>query len=92
MIDTLNTKKNNWKEKVALAHSNIAIKMACQNKIFELEAKSLRMIANNGATDAQVKIMNQGLTNLDEDSKGFFRLKKEEILTNLCKQASLSTQ
>ncbi|PLW56102.1 hypothetical protein PCANC_04656 [Puccinia coronata f. sp. avenae] len=63
-----------------------------QNNIFELEAESLRMIANNGATKSQVKIMNQDLTKLNEDLKEFFKLKKQEILNNLCKQASSSTQ
>jgi hypothetical protein len=92
MIDTLNTKNKDWKEKIALAHSNLANEMTCQNNIFELEAESLRMIAKNGATDSQVKIMNQDLSNLDKDSKEFFKLKKKEILANLCKQASSSTQ
>jgi hypothetical protein len=92
MIDTLNTKNKDWKEKIALAHSNLANKTTRQNNIFELEAELLRMIANNGAADSQVKIMNQDLSNLNIDSKEFFKLKKKEILANLCKQASLSTQ
>jgi hypothetical protein len=92
MINSLNTKNDNWKEKIAVAHHKFANKTACQNNIFELEAEALRMIANNGATNSQVKIMNQDLTNLDEDLKEFFKLKKKEILNNLCKQASSSTQ
>jgi hypothetical protein len=91
-INSLNTKNNDWKEKIAVAHHNLANETACQSNIFELEAESLRMIANNGATESQVKIMNQDLTKLDEDLKEFFKLKKQEILNNLCKQASSSTQ
>jgi kynureninase len=92
MINSLNTKNNDWKKKIAVAHHNFANKTACQNNIFELEAKLLRKIANNGETNSQVKIMNQDLTNLDEDLKEFFKLKKKEILNNLGKQASSSTQ
>jgi kynureninase len=91
-IDSLNNKNNDWKEKIAVAHHNLANETACQSNIFKLEAKLLRMIANNGATDSQVKIMNQDLTNLDEDLKEFFKLKKQEILNNLCKKASSSSQ
>ena len=92
MINFLNTKNNNWKEKIAVAQHNFSNKTACQNNIFEFEAKVLRMIANNGATNSQVKMMNQDLINLNEDSKEFYKLKKKEILNNLCKQESLSTQ
>jgi hypothetical protein len=83
LLHQLASQEEAWKETIAHAHESVANETKRQNDIFDLEAKSLSRMAQTGETNAQVSIMNKDLTNLDEDSKEYFRLKKKEILSEL---------
>ena len=76
LISHLTTHENAWKEKIVTAHFAVACKAKQQNDIFNLEAQSLNLLAQTGATNMLFMIMNQDLSNLDADLREFFALKK----------------
>jgi hypothetical protein len=78
IIHELSTKDERWKGMIARAHKSVAKESKRQNDIFDMEAKSLSEMAQTGKTNTQVSIMDKDLTNLDEDSKEYFRLKKKK--------------
>jgi hypothetical protein len=91
LIHELSTKNEGWKGMIARAHKSVAKESKHQNDIFDMEAKSLSEMAQTGKTNTQVSIMDKDLTNLDEDSKEYFRLKKKEILVSLRSNPSSSS-
>ncbi|EHS64789.1 uncharacterized protein PGTG_21049 [Puccinia graminis f. sp. tritici CRL 75-36-700-3] len=91
LIHELSAKDDGWKGMIARAHESVAKESKRQNDIFDMEAKSLGEMAQTGKTNTQVSIMDKDLSNLDEDSKEYFRLKKKEILASLRSNPSSSS-
>jgi hypothetical protein len=82
-LHQLAVKDQEWKEAVASAHKNIAVESTRLNEIFRDDSQSLRSMADNGQTAAQLTIMTQNLTGLDEEQQEFFKLKRAQILKSL---------
>ncbi|EHS63351.1 uncharacterized protein PGTG_21529 [Puccinia graminis f. sp. tritici CRL 75-36-700-3] len=87
-LHQLASKEEAWKEMIARAHESVANETKRQNDIFDLEAKTLDRMAQTGEHNAQVSIMDKDLSNLDDDSKEYFRLKKKQILSDLRRNSS----
>jgi cytochrome c551/c552 len=68
---------------IAPAHFNIATKLKRNNDILDTDSQSLKVIADNGKTAAQLAIMNKDLEGLDDKQKEYFQLKRSEILSSL---------
>ncbi|KAA1104155.1 hypothetical protein PGT21_012381 [Puccinia graminis f. sp. tritici] len=62
-----------------------------KNDIFDKEAQSLQMMAMNGAANNDVMIMNQDISNLDDDAREYFTLRQKQILASLQANASSSS-
>ncbi|EHS62909.1 uncharacterized protein PGTG_22735 [Puccinia graminis f. sp. tritici CRL 75-36-700-3] len=91
LIHKLANKEDNWKCIIARAHESVANESKRQNDIFNKEAWSLNEMAQTSKTNTQVSIMDKDLSNLDDDSKEYFRLKKREILASLRSNTSSSS-
>ncbi|EHS63493.1 uncharacterized protein PGTG_22803 [Puccinia graminis f. sp. tritici CRL 75-36-700-3] len=77
LLHELAKREDSWKDIVARAHESVANESKRQNDIFNMEARSLDELAQNSKTNTQVSIMDKDLSNLDDDSKEYFRLKKK---------------
>ncbi|KAA1066050.1 hypothetical protein PGT21_050340 [Puccinia graminis f. sp. tritici] len=82
-LHQLAVKDQEWKEDVASAHKKIAVESTRLNDIFRDDSQSLKSMADNGQTAAQLTIMTQNLTGLDEEQQEFFKLKRAQILKTL---------
>ncbi|KAA1127113.1 hypothetical protein PGTUg99_023034 [Puccinia graminis f. sp. tritici] len=82
-LHQLAVKDQEWKEDVASAHKKIAVESTRLNDIFRDDSQSLKSMADNGQTVAQLTIMTQNLTGLDEEQQEFFKLKRAQILKTL---------
>ncbi|EHS63180.1 uncharacterized protein PGTG_20763 [Puccinia graminis f. sp. tritici CRL 75-36-700-3] len=91
LIHELANKEDNWKCIIARAHESVANESKRQNNIFDKEARSLNEMAQTSKTNTQVSIMDKDLSNIDDNSKEYFRLKKREILASLCSNTSSSS-
>ncbi|KAA1115802.1 hypothetical protein PGTUg99_032892 [Puccinia graminis f. sp. tritici] len=72
-----------WKQTIAEAHTLVANEQKRQNDIFDKEAQSLQMMAATGSANNDVMMMNQDLTNLDDDAREYFTLRRKQILASL---------
>ncbi|KAA1095884.1 hypothetical protein PGTUg99_034917 [Puccinia graminis f. sp. tritici] len=91
LLHKLADKEDSWKGIIAHAHESVAKESKRQNDIFNKEARSLNEMAQTSKTNTQVSIMDKDLSNLDDDSKEYFRLKKKEILASLHSNTSSSS-
>jgi hypothetical protein len=82
-LHQLAAKDQDWKENVAAAHKKIAVELTRLNNIFQEDSQSLKAMADNGQTTAQLTIMTQNLSGLDEEQQEFFKLKRAQILKSL---------
>ncbi|EFP74620.2 hypothetical protein PGTUg99_025852 [Puccinia graminis f. sp. tritici] len=80
-----------WKQTIAEAHTLVANEQKRQNDIFNKEAQLLQMMAATGSANNDVMIMNQDLTNLDDDAREYFTLRRKQILASLRANSSSSS-
>ncbi|KAA1099104.1 hypothetical protein PGTUg99_019339 [Puccinia graminis f. sp. tritici] len=78
LLHELADKEDSWKGIIVRAHKLVAKESKRQNDIFDKEAWSLNEMAQTSKTNTQVSIMDKDLSNLDDDSKEYFRLKKRK--------------
>ena len=64
-----------WRDWVAQAHKDIAVESRRQNNIFDLNSKSLKMIAESKSRASEMAIMMKDLLGLDDEQIEYFKLK-----------------
>ncbi|KAA1091080.1 hypothetical protein PGT21_050242 [Puccinia graminis f. sp. tritici] len=90
-LNQLAVKDLEWKEDVASAHKKLATESTRLNDIFTNDSQSLKSMADNGETAAELTIMTQSLNGLDDEQQEYFKLKRAQILQSL-RSGSTSNQ
>jgi hypothetical protein len=79
-----------WKNKLADAHTKLAVQSKTLNTILKDDSDSLKLLAESGAASTQLAIMTKNLEDLDDKQVEFFKLKRSQIISLLCANASSS--
>ncbi|PLW49283.1 hypothetical protein PCASD_02676 [Puccinia coronata f. sp. avenae] len=79
-----------WKNKLADAHTKLAVQSKTLNTILKDNSDLLKLLAERGAASTQLEIMTKNLDNLDDEQVEFFRLKRSQIISSLRANASSS--
>ncbi|EFP75693.1 uncharacterized protein PGTG_01024 [Puccinia graminis f. sp. tritici CRL 75-36-700-3] len=82
-LNLLAVKDLEWKEDVASAHKKLATESTRLKDIFTNDLQSLKLMADNGETAAELTIMTQSLNGLDDEQQEYFKLKRAQILQSL---------
>ena len=79
-----------WKNKLAAAHTKLAVQSKKLNNILKDNLDLLKLLAESGAASTQLAIMTKNLDDLDDKKIEFFKLKQSQIISLLRANASIS--